>query len=272
MKIFDCFMYFDEDLLLDLRLNILNNFVDKFIIVESNITHTGKFKKLKFDINNFKKFENKIKYCPIENLKIDKNLKIKKNWSEHHLVDQSIRNSIADYIFEASDNDWIIISDLDELPNPNALIKFDRNKKFGFFEQEMFYYKFNLKSFSDLAWYGSRICIKKYLESPQWLRNIKVKKNKNFFKKIFNNPYILQNGGWHFSYIKKPIEIITKIKSFAHSELVKEHMLNEKYIKYKIENFEDIFEREIVLKKVDLNEKFPEYLLKNKEKYSEFII
>ena len=82
----------------------------------------------------------------------------------------------------------------------------------------------------------------------------------------------MQNGGWHFSYIKKPIEIITKIKSFAHSELVKEHMLNEKYIKDKIENFEDIFEREIILKKVDLNEKFPEYLLKNKEKYSEFII
>ena len=78
MKIFDCFMYFDEDLLLDLRLNTLNNFVDKFIIVEANITHTGKFKELKFDINKFKKFENKIKYCPIVNLKIDKNLKLKK--------------------------------------------------------------------------------------------------------------------------------------------------------------------------------------------------
>ena len=57
MKIFDCFMYFDEDLLLDLRLNILNDFVDKFIIIESNLTHTGKFKKLKFDINKFEKFK-----------------------------------------------------------------------------------------------------------------------------------------------------------------------------------------------------------------------
>ncbi len=79
MKIFDCFMYFDEDLLLDLRLNTLNDFVDKFIIVEADNTHTGKFKKLKFDINKFKKFENKINYYPIKNLKIDKNLKIKKN-------------------------------------------------------------------------------------------------------------------------------------------------------------------------------------------------
>ena len=272
MKIFDCFIYFDEDLLLDLRLNTLNDFVDKFIIVEADTTHTGKFKELKFDINRFKKFKNKINYYPIKNIKIDKNLKIKKNWSKHHLIDQSIRNSIANYIDEASDNDWILISDIDELPNPNELINFDKNKKFGFFEQEMFYYKFNLKNFSDLAWYGSRICVKKYLKSPQWLRNIKVKTDKSFLKKIFNNQYILKNGGWHFTYIKQPIEIITKIKSFAHSELVKEHMLNEKYIKNKIENFQDIFDREIVLKKVDLNEKFPEYLLKNKEKYSKFII
>ena len=61
MKIFDCFMYFDEDLLLDLRLNILDKFVDKFVIVESNLTHTGKLKEFKFDINKFKKFENSSK-------------------------------------------------------------------------------------------------------------------------------------------------------------------------------------------------------------------
>ena len=78
MKIFDCFMYFDEDLLLDLRLNTLNNFVDKFIIIESAITHTGKHKSLKFDINKFRKFEHKIDYHPIENLIIDVNLKLKK--------------------------------------------------------------------------------------------------------------------------------------------------------------------------------------------------
>ena len=88
MKIFDCFMYFDEDLLLDLRLNILDSFVDKFIIVESNLTHTGNLKKLKFNINKFEKFKHKINYYPLENLKIDKNLKLKKNWSQYHLVDQ----------------------------------------------------------------------------------------------------------------------------------------------------------------------------------------
>ena len=136
MKIFDCFMYFDEDLLLDLRLNILNDFVDKFIIIESNLTHTGKFKKLKFDINKFEKFKHKISYYPLEKLVIDKNLKLKKNWSQHHLIDQSIRNSISKYLTDASDNDWIIISDIDELPNPNVIQHFNKRKKYSFFKQQ----------------------------------------------------------------------------------------------------------------------------------------
>ena len=68
MKIFDCFMYFDEDLLLDLRLNILNDFVDKFIIIESNLTHTGKFKKLKFDINKFENATTLVRATHITNV------------------------------------------------------------------------------------------------------------------------------------------------------------------------------------------------------------
>ena len=64
MKIYDCFMYFDEDLVLDLRLNYLANFVDKFVIIESAYNHKGEKRKLQFDIKNFKKFENKIIYLP----------------------------------------------------------------------------------------------------------------------------------------------------------------------------------------------------------------
>jgi len=114
--------------------------------------------------------------------------------------------------------------------------------------------------------------VKKYLKSPQWLRNIKVKNQDKLFNKIFNNQQILKNGGWHFSSVKKPSEIITKMKSFAHSELVKDYMLNENYIMKKINNCEDIFERNIVIEKVELNSNFPDYLLKNKNKYNEFII
>lgn len=272
MRIYDCFMYFDEDLILDLRLNSLNSFVDKFIIIESNITHTGKLKPLKFDINKFKKFENKINYYPIENLVIDKSLKIKDGWSQDHLVDQSIRNSIANYIGEASENDWILISDIDEIPNPNKLKSFDKKKKFGFFEQELFCYKFNLKSINESPWYGTRVCVKKHLKSPQWLRNIKIKTKRNFFSKLINNHQIIKDGGWHFTSLKKPFDLVIKLKSFAHSEMVKPYMLNENYLKNKIDNQQDIFDRDLKLEKVQINESFPKYLVENIEKFSDFII
>ena len=66
MKLYDCCMYFDEDLVLDLRLNILNNYVDKFVIAEATKDHTGKDKKLNFNINNFSKFKDKITYIIVE--------------------------------------------------------------------------------------------------------------------------------------------------------------------------------------------------------------
>ena len=68
MKLYDCFMYFDEDLVLDLRLNILNDYVDKFVVAEATKDHTGKEKKLNFNINNFSKFKNKITYIVVEDM------------------------------------------------------------------------------------------------------------------------------------------------------------------------------------------------------------
>jgi beta-1,4-mannosyl-glycoprotein beta-1,4-N-acetylglucosaminyltransferase len=66
MKIYDCFMYFDEDMLLDIRLNILNKYVDKFVIIESKFLHSGREKKLNFNINNFSNFKDKIVYLVVE--------------------------------------------------------------------------------------------------------------------------------------------------------------------------------------------------------------
>ena len=272
MKVIDCFIYFDEDLLLDLRLNLLNSIVDKFVIVESKITHSGKNKDLQFDISKFEKFKNKISYHALENMNVDENIKLKKNWSKFHLVDQSIRNSIANFISFASEDDWIIISDLDEIPNPEVITKFDKKRKYGFFEQGLYNYKFNLKNITEPFWYGSRICVKKHLKSPQWLRNFKIKKNQNLIKKLFYNFQILKNGGWHFNSIKSPKDLIRKFKSFAHSEMINNQMLNIDFIENKISNYEHILNDKVILNKVDLDSSFPEYLLKNKQKFKEFII
>ena len=65
MKIYDCFTYFDEKILLNFRLNYLSNYVDKFVISEANYTHSGSSKKLNFNINDYPKFKNKIIYIPV---------------------------------------------------------------------------------------------------------------------------------------------------------------------------------------------------------------
>ena len=167
MKIYDCFSYWDEDLLLDLRLNILNEYVDYFVIVEGNKTWQNNSKKLKFDIDKFPNFKKKIIYIPVKDMPKGDDPYLRENFQ---------RNAISRGLVSSSENDLVIISDLDEIPNPNKINEFDPKKKFAVFKQKHFYYKLNLQSKNHPFWYGSRICVKKYLKSPQWLRNLKFKK------------------------------------------------------------------------------------------------
>ena len=121
MKIYDCFSYWDEDLLLDLRLNILNDFVDYFVIVEGNKTWQNNFKKLQFDSNKFPKFKDRIIYVPVEDLPNGKNPYLRENF-QRNCITRGLKNSAED--------DLIIISDLDEIPNPNQIVKFEPKLKY----------------------------------------------------------------------------------------------------------------------------------------------
>ena len=167
-------MFFDESMLLDLRLNILNKYVSKFIICESTYNHKGERKKLNFDIKEFTKFKSKIDYIVLD--KEPNNLKILKQNDSNELkesktLDNALirenfqRNFALEKISEADDNDLILINDLDEIPK-NFL-----TKKITIFKQKMLYFKFNL--LYKTCHGGSKICKKKDLFSPQWLRNIK---------------------------------------------------------------------------------------------------
>ena len=216
MKLIDCFMYFDEDLVLDIRLNTLNDKVDKFIIAEATKDHAGKDKKLNFKIENFSKFKDKIQYIVIDNLPI--NVKSpKKGWHENHARDQFQRNSLEKGYREFNDEDLIMISDIDEIPNPKKLEEFNIKNKYACFLQKNFQSKINLMNITDEDWPGTKICQKRYLKSPQWLRNLKIKKKP--FWKIFNkNIQLINNGGWHFSFLKSPESIKNKIISYSHQE------------------------------------------------------
>ena len=227
MKIIDCFMYYDEDLVLDIRLNTLDKYVSFFVICEANFNHNGTKRDFKFDIKNHLKFKKKIIYIPLteqpSNLrKIEKNdnelLKNSKILDNALLRENFQRNYLYKEINRFNDDDLIIISDLDEIPN---LENFSYEAKITFFEQKMFFYKLNLVQ-KNFIWYGSRACKKKDLRSPQWLRNIKSRKyplwkiNILFSKIKHNNVNFIKNGGWHFSNIKLAKDIDYKMKNYLH--------------------------------------------------------
>jgi len=264
-------MYFDEDLMLDLRLNTLNKHVDKFVIAEATREHSGKEKKLNFDIKKFSKFKDKIIYLIIEDLPINVVSK-KKNWASNHWRDQYQRNALRRGFKQCDENDLIMISDIDEIPNLNKLIEFKVKNKYACFLQKNFQSKLNLQNITDAYWMGTKICQKKYLKSPQWLRNIKTKKRPfwKFYKP--KEPQLILDGGWHFSFLKKPKDIAKKIKAYSHQEFCKDEFVDEKKISERINNNVDLFDRNIVYKKVELDKSFPEYVFNNKDFFKEWII
>ena len=226
-------MYFDEDVVLDVRLNTLDQYVSKFVIVESLFTHKGDKRDLKFDIKKFNKFKNKIVYLvyekePFEIESINEadteNEKSVKSILNAIHRENGQRNFISEGLKNAHDEDFILISDLDEIPNLSNINLNNFREKLIFFNQEMFYYKFNL-TFLNQNWYGSRICVKKFLKSPQWLRNQKVKKNSfwKFYKIKWN---IIKDGGWHFSFLMDANQIKAKLNSFAHEEYNNDYFKN----------------------------------------------
>jgi beta-1,4-mannosyl-glycoprotein beta-1,4-N-acetylglucosaminyltransferase len=288
-------MFFDEEMLLDLRLNILDKFVDQFVIVESSYTHSGKEKKLIFDINKYSKFKEKINYIilkdPPEGIE-----EINNGDSEGEISRKEILNALKrenlqrDTIFnglkDADKNDWIIISDLDEIPDLTNINFNNIKNKIIFFKQKVFYYKLNLE-LKTLRWIGTKACKKKHLKSPQWLRNIKDKIYPKwridilFSEKKYNDIFFVENGGWHFTFVKKPEDIEKKLKSYLHHREYDidpvgvdkiRNLINSKSVIYdhRVDQTQYKFGGGQKLEKIDL-EFLPRYISSNKEKYLDWL-
>ena len=295
MKIFDCFMYFDEDVLLDLRLNYLNSYVDKFVIVESKYAHNGKKRNLNFNINNFIKFKNKIIYLVldheppgIENINDKDHIDITngKYILNSMKRDYYQRNFIINGLKDCENEDFILISDLDEIPKLENIDFNSIREKLVFFKQKMFYYKFNLCS-KTVIWTGTRGCKKKYLISPQWLRNIKDRPypywrlDVLFSKLKYFNIKLVNDGGWHFSYVKTPEGIEKKLRSYAHHREYELNSMDINHIIEKINKKESIYNLKTDTKKSKFEsgqklsisnlEELPTYIQDNKEKFKEWL-
>jgi beta-1,4-mannosyl-glycoprotein beta-1,4-N-acetylglucosaminyltransferase len=295
MKIFDCFMYFDEEVVLNVRLNTLDKFVDYFVIVESKFTHNGTQRDLKFDYKKFEKFKNKIIY-----LVYDEQPKVIEIINDNDLEDiksakyifnaghreNGQRNYIQKGLIDADADDIILISDVDEIPN---LLNIDFNlinEKIILFKQDMFYYKFNLH-LPNLIWTGTKACRHKHLINPQWLRNVKDRKysfyriDTIFSKDKYKNIKFINTGGWHFTNIKTPIEIEHKLRSYLHHREFDVNPLTVNQIDEIIKNKKAIYNLNVdksvnkfgsgdKLEKFDFN-KLPVFVQKNKNNLKDWI-
>ena len=288
-------MYFDEEIVLDLRLNTLNEYVDYFVIVESSFNHKGEKRELKFNLKKFEKFSKKIIYLVYNEVphKIEpinsadhEDEKSRKYIFNAYLRENAQRNYIFKGLHDADPNDIILVSDVDEIPNLEK-INFNKiSEKLIFFNQSMFYYKFNLK-LPNLIWTGTKACKKKNLLSPQWLRNIKDKKypfyriDTLFSKTKYTNIKFIIEGGWHFTNIKTAKEIRKKLKSYLHhrefdvdpisvEDIIE--IMNNKIAIYdlKVDKRSNKFGNGEKLENYKFN-LLPKYLQENSQKYKEWI-
>ena len=253
--IFDCFRFFNELELLEIRLNELDDIVDRFVVVEATKTHSNKDKPLFFDKNKelFKDFSEKIIHVVIDDYPAYKDSKR----FEVAQMDQMVKSlDICD------PEDVIIFSDIDEIPRPEAILKAVETPGIKALEQRMFYYYVNMINYKSPVWLRAKVLRKKeFLMPPKELRK--------------NDTYtVIENGGWHFSYLGGVDRIVTKLESFSHQKFNKDYIKDKTKIERYINSGKDILGRdpkEFRYRVVPLDESFPKYLLEHKEKFNTLI-
>jgi beta-1,4-mannosyl-glycoprotein beta-1,4-N-acetylglucosaminyltransferase len=281
-KIYDCFNFFNELDILELRLNILYEVVDYFVIIESSVKHSGEKKEFIFEKNKhrFKKFEDKIIHYKIFDTPDDftnlhkSNDKIleqiyffinvqtnrfnkytQPDYGRDFFQKESVRRAISN----CDDNDIIMFSDADEIPNPNILInlkQFDIDNYIYSLNQPMFCYFLNV--LKDSNWYGTKLS--KYKN----IKNISLNEIRNDESLSIKVP----NGGWHFSFMGGPEMVKNKILSYSARDMSNDYILNS--IEHNINNDIDPFFRS-KLKKIEIDNTYPEYILHNLDKYKKMI-
>lgn len=292
MKVFDCTAYFDEELMMDIRFNILNNHVSKFIVVESRYSHSGKKKKLNFNLKRFSEFKHKILYLVIEDE--PKNLlEIKNNDTDSAIKRlnsikrlEQARNYMMEGLKDASEDDIVLLSDSDEIPNLDVCDIKNIGNDIYIFEQKMFNYKFNLY-YDLIPWFGTRACKIKNLKSFAWLKDLKIKKyplwriDVLFSDLKSNKVKIIKNAGWHFNNLLTAEKLYNKLINQGHHNEFDDSGITLENLKAKIENRlafynhkadkkdNDKYNFEYKLKKIS-DDQLPRYLVENKEKYQKW--
>lgn len=275
--IYDCFPFFNELDLLEIRLNVLNSVVDKFVLVESTQTFAKQNKPLYYMENKkrYQDFEDKIIHvvCDEDFSKIDN------TW----VIENVQRNYIAKGLIDCQDEDVIMISDLDEIPNPQKVLEYKNKPGIKCFQNTMYYYYLNYICVDDPVWKkGTRMI--NFRDFKNGLDDVKVKMNsklpREFFEGIttpnkiryFKKGIWVKNGGWHFSYLGGAEAIRKKILSISHTEFHKPEFTDIEKIKARVAAGEDLFGRGKRYRSVEIDKSLPQYIRDNITKYQSLII
>lgn len=282
--LYDCFIFYNELDLLEVRLNELSPIVDKFVIVEATETFQGDSKELFFRDNKdrFEKFNDKIIHHVVDYPDY-----LNEGWEREFYLRDSIQAALK-HKSNISIHDEVIISDADEIPSRESVRKAVGLNGVKIFSQSVHYYYFNLKLKGEARWLGPVMAAYKDLTSPQDFRNRYTQHLENPGKlpfawytvllettlSIMNTKQvnIIDDGGWHFSYLGDIDYIVDKIESFSHSELNKEKYKDPESIKKAIREGEDLFEQGLVFERVNLGSNFPQFVINNKVLFHDYII
>ena len=274
--IYDCFPFFNELDILEIRLNVLYETVDYFVITEANKTHTGSEKEYIFEQNKerFTKFLNKIIYIKIDDFP---DLESSKTSSDGNkwLYENYQRDAIMRGLENCKPDDIVIISDCDEIPNPEAIKKY----KDGICSLMQLRFGFNYNSLYITIPFckSAKICKYKELINPK--KKIKEKDKKYCQYSRYGLPTYLRfvkgkkikNGGWHFSYIGNIENIKYKMNSIVEQQVNTINKNTDKLLLEKIKNNEDVLERGDIFANLKISDIFPEYFVSNIDKYREYI-
>ena len=282
MKIYDCFCYFNEDSILLLRLETLWDSVDYFVISEASYTHAGAPRDTHFDINKFEKYASKIRYLRLDERPLGPN----DFWKNENFI----RNNVSKGLFDAELEDLVLISDLDEIPNPAKILTYQPKYLRGDFDQRYYSYFLNNYWLGDVdnagelipnsnVWRGSKVTTYDHIlnffssnatsvrsyKSSGLLRSIK----RTWFRKF--NVQLINDGGWHFTWVFNIENIIKKIESTAHQEFNKEKYKNPEYIKDMILSGRDFHKPNARYQIQNIDQQFPNYLIDHQEIFKDLI-
>jgi beta-1,4-mannosyl-glycoprotein beta-1,4-N-acetylglucosaminyltransferase len=253
-KIYDCFPFFNELDLLEVRLNELNDVVDYFVIAEANVTHSGKSKPFNFEENKkiFEKFKDKIIYIKVEDMP-----KINENGNDAWTLERFQRDALTRGLTNCTDEDVLLISDADEIPAADFVKNYSIEQGPKWLKQSLYYYYLNCRVPTD--WNQAKII--PYKTFKQGYTPCKVR---------YAEFEMADNAGWHFSYLGGTERVIQKIESFAHQEYNTTEIKNKINLEDRIQHAQDLYGRpgatQMKIEKIDGS--YPKFIQKNEEYFN----